>query len=78
MLVPAAPIPVHTAYAGPTSSFFSDRVNSPKLPSANTAKATVGHSRVKPCDSLRQTAKPVSRSPATTTSSHAIGSGPPA
>jgi hypothetical protein len=35
-------------------------------------KATVGQSLVKPWESLRQTAKPVSSSPATTTSSHAM------
>ena len=35
--VPAAPIPVHTAYAGPTSRFRSAMVSSPKLTSAHTA-----------------------------------------
>src|SRR6478609_4501226 len=76
MAVPAAPMPVHTAYAGPTSSFFRDIVSRPKLPSAKAQKAMVGQSRVKPCDSFRQTAKPVSSTPATMTSSHAMSCPP--
>src|SRR4051794_41088065 len=72
MAVPEAPMPVHTAYAGPTSSFFRDRVSRPKLPSAKQQNAIVGHRRVKPWESLRHTAKPVSSIPATMTSSHAM------
>jgi hypothetical protein len=48
MAVPAAPIPVHTAYAGPTSRCRSATVSRPKLISAQTAKPAVGASRVIP------------------------------
>src|SRR5690349_7485350 len=65
-------MPVQTAYAGPTSSFFRERVSRPKLPRAKQQNATVGQSRVNPWESLRHTAKPVSSIPATMTSSHAM------
>jgi len=45
---PAAPIPVQTAYAAPTSSWRSATVSREKLNSAHAAKPTVGHSRVMP------------------------------
>ena len=40
---PAAPIPVQTAYAGPTSSSRSATVSKPKLISAQAANPAVGH-----------------------------------
>ena len=40
--------PVHIAYAGPTSSFRSAMVSSPKLISGQAAKPTVGRTRVIP------------------------------
>src|SRR5215203_7319240 len=64
-------MPVQTAYAGPTSSRLSPRFSSPKLVSAKMQNITVGHSLVKPCDSFRKTANPVSRNPATTTRNQA-------
>jgi hypothetical protein len=70
--VPAAPSPVDTAYAEPTSSFFSAMVSSPKPISAHTAKPTVGHSLVIPWLCFSKTAEPVSNSRATTTKSQAI------
>ena len=39
---PVAPIPVHTAYAAPTSSQRSATVSRPKLVSAQTANQNVG------------------------------------
>ena len=51
--------------AGPASADRSCRGRSAQ-------NAIVGQSRVNPCESFRHTAKPVSSSPATTTSSHAI------
>jgi hypothetical protein len=46
--VPAAPIPVHTAYAAPTSSSRSATVSKPKLISAHAANPAVGHRFVSP------------------------------
>src|SRR5579864_128560 len=48
LAAPTAPIPVHTAYAAPTSSLRRAAVSSAKLTSAHTANVTVGHSRVIP------------------------------
>src|SRR5208282_6030969 len=70
--VAPAPIPVHTAYAGPTSRFRSAKVSSPKLTSAHAAKPAVGQTRVIPWLCFSSTAKPVSKIPATSTSSQAI------
>ena len=53
---PTAPIPVHTAYAAPTSSSRSAIVSSEKLTSAHTAKVTVHHGRVIPWLSFSATA----------------------
>ncbi|GEM_PF-4113621 len=69
---PAAPIPVQTAYAGPTSSSRSATVSRPKLISAQAAKAAVGSGCVSPWLSFRNTAKPVSNRPAATRITHAI------
>jgi hypothetical protein len=44
--VPAAPIPVQTAYAVPIGSTFSDQLNREKLPAAKTMKPRLGHSFV--------------------------------
>ena len=71
---PTAPIPVHTAYAAPTSSSRSATVSSAKLISAHTAKVAVGHGRVIPWLSFSATAKPVSNRPAARIISHAIAS----
>ena len=46
--VPAAPIPVHTAYADPTSRCRRAKVSSPKLMSAQMAKPIVGTTLVIP------------------------------
>src|SRR5580693_2854359 len=69
---PAAPIPVQTAYAGPTSSSRSATVSRPKLISADAANAPVGHGCVSPWLSFRNTANAVSNKPAATRITHAI------
>jgi hypothetical protein len=70
--VPAAPMPVHTAYAGPTSSRRRARLSRPKLISAQAAKPMVGHRWVKCWLCLSRTANPVSNSPAATMRNHAM------
>jgi membrane-associated protein len=74
LAAPAAPMPVQTAYAGPTSRWRSATVSSPKLVRAETANATVGHSAVRPLLILRHTAKAVSNKPAAIIATHAITS----
>ena len=46
--VPAAPIPVQTAYAVPTGRTLSDQLSSEKLPAANTKNPKLGQSLVNP------------------------------
>src|SRR3979409_884400 len=70
--VPAAPMPVHTAYADPTSSLRSATVSSAKLASAHAAKTAVGQIRVIPWLIFSATAKPVSNRPAATRITHAL------
>ena len=70
--VPAAPIPVHTAYAVPTGKTFSDQLNKEKLPAAKTKNPRLGHIFVKPFESLSIVAKPTSSTPAVITAIHAI------
>src|SRR5215469_15425818 len=73
---PAAPMPVHSAYAGPTSSRPTATLSSPKLISAHAAKPTVGHSLVKWALCFSSTANAVSNRPAITIRTHAMGSPP--
>jgi hypothetical protein len=70
--VPAAPIPVHTAYAVPIGKTLSDQLSKEKLPAAKTIKPRLGHSFVNPFESLSIVAKPTSSRPAVITASHAI------
>ncbi len=70
--VPAAPIPVQTAYAVPMGSTFSDQLNREKLPAAKTIKPRLGQSLVKPFESLSIVAKPTYSKPAVITANHAI------
>src|SRR3954447_26779327 len=62
--VPAAPIPVHTAYAVPTGRSRRARFKRAKLAIAQTAKSTVGTGLVKPSLASSETANPVSSRPA--------------
>ena len=70
--VPAAPIPVQTAYAVPTGRTLSDQLSSEKRPAANTKNPKLGQSLVNPFESLSIVAKPTSRNPAVITAIHAI------
>ena len=70
--VPAAPIPVQTAYAVPIGRTFSDQASKEKLPEANTRNPMLGQIFVKLFESLSIVAKPTSRSPAVMTAIHAI------
>jgi hypothetical protein len=70
--VPAAPIPVQTAYAVPIGRTFSDQASREKLPDAKTKNPMLGHIFVKLFESLSIVAKPTSRSPAVMTAIHAI------
>jgi len=69
--VPAAPIPVQTAYAVPIGRTFSDQASNEKLPEANTRNPMLGQILVKLFESLSIVAKPTSRSPAVMTAIHA-------
>ena len=70
--VPAAPIPVQTAYAVPIGRTLSDQASNEKLPEANTRNPMLGQILVKLFESLSIVAKPTSRSPAVMTAIHAI------
>ena len=74
--VPAAPIPVHTAYAVPTGKTFKDQLNKEKLPAAKTKKPRLGQSLVNPFESLSIVAKPTSSNPAVITAIQAISDTP--
>jgi hypothetical protein len=74
--VPAAPIPVQTAYAVPIGRTFSDHASNEKLPEAKIKNPTLGHILVKLIESLSIVAKPTSSSPAVITAIHAIESSP--
>jgi len=69
--VPAAPIPVQTAYAVPIGRTLSDQASREKLPDAKTKNPMLGHIFVKLFESLSIVAKPTSRSPAVMTAIHA-------
>ena len=70
--VPAAPIPVQTAYAVPIGRTFSDQANKEKLPEAKTKNPMLGQIFVKLFESLSIVAKPTSSNPAVMTANHAM------
>jgi hypothetical protein len=72
MAVPAAPIPVQTAYAVPIGNTFNDQASSEKLPEANSKNPMLGHNFVKLLESLSMVAKPTSSNPAVITANQAI------
>ncbi len=72
MAVPAAPMPVQTAYAVPTGNTFSDQAKREKLPDAITKNPILGQILVKLFESLSIVAKPTSSNPAVITAIHAI------
>jgi hypothetical protein len=71
--VPAAPIPVQTAYAVPMGRVFRDQANKEKLPDAKSRNPMLGQIFVKLFESLSIVAKPTSRRPAVMTANHAMG-----
>jgi hypothetical protein len=70
--VPAAPMPVHTAYAVPIGRTLSDQASKEKLPDANTKNPMLGHTFVKLLESFNIVAKPTSSNPAVITANHAM------
>jgi len=70
--VPAAPIPVQTAYAVPIGRVFSDQASNEKLPEAKTKNPMLGQIFVKLFESLSIVAKPTSSNPAVMTANHAM------
>ncbi len=70
--VPAAPIPVQTAYAVPIGNTFNDQASKEKLADAKTKNPRVGQILVKLFESLSMAAKPTSSNPAVITASQAI------
>ena len=70
--VPAAPIPVQTAYAVPIGRTFSDQASREKLPDAKTKNPILGQIFVKLFESLSIVAKPTSSKPAVMTANHAM------
>ena len=70
--VPAAPIPVQTAYAVPIGRTSSDQASNEKLPEAKTKNPMLGQIFVKLFESLSIVAKPTSSNPAVMTANHAM------
>ena len=62
--VPAAPIPVHTAYAVPIGILFRVLARQVKLNAPKKIKRSVGFSFVKPSEYFNEIANTISKSPA--------------
>jgi hypothetical protein len=72
MAVPAAPIPVQTAYAVPIGKTLSDQASNEKLPEAKTRNPMLGQTFVKLFESLSIVANPTSSNPAVITAIQAM------
>jgi hypothetical protein len=72
MMLPTAPIPVHTAYAVPNGSERSASAIKPKLSRIAITVAAVGQNRVNPSEYLRPSAQPTSSRPAPSNASQAV------
>src|SRR5260370_22656261 len=72
MILPTAPIPVHTAYAVPNGSDLSATAINPKLSAIATRVAAVGQNRVRPSEYFRPNAQAISNNPAARSASHAL------
>ena len=72
MMLPTAPMPVHTAYAVPKGSERSACAIRAKLSTIATAVAAVGQNRVNPSEYLRPSAQATSSSPAASSASQAL------
>jgi hypothetical protein len=64
MMLPTAPIPVHTAYAVPKGSDRKATAISAKLSAMAAMVAAVGQNRVSPSEYFSPSAQPTSSSPA--------------
>src|SRR6266404_6950909 len=72
MILPTAPIPVHTAYAVPNGSDLSATAINPKLSVIANPVAAVGQNRVRPSEYFRPNAQAISSKPAARSASHAL------
>jgi len=72
MMLPTAPMPVHTAYAVPKGSERSAIAIRVKLSTIATAVPAVGQNRVSPSEYLRPNAQATSSSPAPSSASHPL------
>lgn len=68
--VPAAPIPVHRAYAVPKGTDFNAIASRPKLSAIAAIMATLGQNLVRPSEYLRPRAQAISSNPASRRASH--------
>jgi hypothetical protein len=73
MAVPAAPMPVQTAYPVPTGSVRRESERRNTLDNPAAIVISVGISRVKPSDIFMHKANAISRMPAILNNAHAIG-----
>jgi hypothetical protein len=74
--VPAAPMPVQTAYPVPTGSVRSENERRKTLDKPVATVNSPGINRVKPSDHFMQKANAISRMPAMLSSAHAIETDP--
>src|SRR5712691_5529492 len=72
MMLPTAPIPVHTAYAVPNGSDLRASAINPKLNAIATRVAAVGQNLVSPSEYFRPNAQAISSNPAANNASHAL------
>jgi hypothetical protein len=72
IMVPAAPIPVHSAYAVPNGTDLSENASKAKLRTIADNVPTVGQNLVKPSEDLRLSAQATSSKPASRRASHAV------
>jgi hypothetical protein len=72
MMLPTAPMPVHTAYAVPKGSERSASAIRAKLRTIATAVHAVGQNLVSPSEYFRPSAQATSSSPAPSSASHPL------
>ena len=70
--VSTAPMPTHTAYAGPTGSVLRANIRPAIEAMINTKNATDGQSFDRPSDALSDNAQPASSTPEIINTTHAI------
>src|SRR5580704_16162028 len=72
MMLPTAPIPVHTAYAVPNGSDLRASAINPKLSAIATRVAAVGQNLVRPSEYFKPRAQAISSNPAANNASHGL------